>query len=170
MDKLSEHDIRASFVNCTKGEAARLHIPHDLDERPWASLDFFGWRDPGAPDRSALVAQRSDGALVGITLRFPPPQRGFLARSLCSLCLTTHPRNGVSLLTARRAGKAGREGNTVGLYMCTDLACPLYIRGLKKAEPGARLEESLTVDQQTERLRGKLDAFLDQILDPAGPR
>ncbi|MEZ0065449.1 hypothetical protein ABIA32_001445 [Streptacidiphilus sp. MAP12-20] len=170
MEKLTENDIRASFVNCTKGEATRLHIPHDLDERPWAQLDFLGWRDPGAPDRCALVAPRPDGALVGITLRFPPPQRGFLARSLCSLCLTTHPRNGVSLLTARRAGRAGREGNTVGLYMCTDLACSLYVRGLKKAEPGARLDETLGLEQQIERLDTKLHAFLDLVLDPAGAR
>lgn len=164
MQKLTETQIRASFVNCSKGEAARLHLPRDLDERPFAQLDFLGWRDPGAPDRCALVAERPDGSLVGITLRFPPPQRGFLQRSLCTLCLTTHPRSGVSLLTARRAGKAGREGNSVGLYMCTDLACSLYVRGLKQAEPGARFEESLSQEEQIERLNTKLDEFLDKVL------
>jgi hypothetical protein len=169
MEKLTEPKIRASFVNCSKGEASRLYIPHDLDERPWVELDFFGWRDPGAPDRCALVTVR-EGELVGITLRYPPPQRGFLQRSLCSLCLTTHPRNGVSLLTARRAGRAGREGNSVGLYMCTDLSCSLYVRGLKQAEPGARFEESLTQEQQIERLNEKLHAFLDQVLSTTTSR
>ncbi|MEY9845678.1 hypothetical protein ABH940_002756 [Streptacidiphilus sp. BW17] len=167
MEIVTEEQIRASFVNCSKGEASRLHIPRDLAERPFADLDFLGWRDPGAPDRCALVAERADtpGGLVGITLRFPPPQRGFLHRSLCSLCLTTRPGNGVSLLTARRAGKAGRQGNSVGLYMCTDLACSLYVRGRKQAESGARQDETLTVEQQIERLRTKVDAFLDQVLE-----
>ncbi|MXM67360.1 hypothetical protein GR925_28995 [Streptomyces sp. HUCO-GS316] len=77
-----------------------------------------GWAvRPGAPDRSFLVAERQGGP-VGVTLRFPASQRGFLHRSMCSLCLTTHPGGRVSLMPARKAGPAGREGNSVGLYMC----------------------------------------------------
>ena len=30
MRPLTEHDIRASFVNCTKGEVKRLSVPRDL--------------------------------------------------------------------------------------------------------------------------------------------
>jgi hypothetical protein len=162
MRSLTEQDIRNSFINCSKGEAKRLAIPRDLGERPWDDLDFLGWRDPGAPDRSYLVTER-EGRLVGVALRFQPAQRGFLQRSLCSLCLTGHPRGGVSLMTARKAGAAGREGNSVGLYMCTDLACSLYVRGKKVPETGARLEESLTLDEQIARTTGKLAAFLDQL-------
>lgn len=83
---------------------------------------------------------------------------------MCSLCLTTHPGNGVSLTTAAKAGRAGREGNSVGLYICADLDCSLYVRGRKKAAPGGRIEESLTVEQQIERLHGNLDAFVERIL------
>ncbi|MEV5986674.1 FBP domain-containing protein [Streptomyces sp. NPDC052051] len=162
MRPLSEQDIRTSFINCSKGEAKRLSIPRDLDEHPWDDLDFLGWRDPGAPDRSYLVTERAD-QLVGVTLRFPASQRGFLHRSLCSLCLTTHPGSGVSLMTARKAGAAGRDGNSVGIYMCTDLACPLYIRGKKKPEAGGRFEESLTMDEQIARMMGNLSAFLDKL-------
>ncbi|MFI9648136.1 FBP domain-containing protein [Streptomyces sp. NPDC052040] len=162
MRPLTEQDIRSSFINCSKGEAKRLAIPRDLDERPWDDLDFLGWRDPGAPDRSYLVVERAGGP-VGVTLRFPSSQRGFLHRSMCSLCLTTHPGNGVSLMTARKAGTAGREGNSVGIYMCTDLACPLYIRGRKSPGGGARFEESLTVEQQLARMTGNLSAFLDKL-------
>ncbi|MCN9242194.1 FBP domain-containing protein [Streptomyces sp. RY43-2] len=162
MRPLSEQDIRTSFINCSKGEAKRLSIPRDLDERPWDDLDFLGWRDPGAPDRSYLVTERAD-RLVGVALRFPASQRGFLHRSLCSLCLTTHPGSGVSLMTARKAGAAGREGNSVGIYMCTDLSCPLYIRGKKKPEAGGRFEESLTMDEQIARMMGNLSAFLDKL-------
>lgn len=162
MRPLTEHDIRTSFINCSKGEAKRLSVPRDLDQRPWDDLDFLGWRDPGAPDRSHLVTERR-GRLTGVTLRFPSSQRGFLHRSMCSLCLTTHPGGGVSLMTARKAGAAGRDGNSVGLYMCTDLACSLYVRGKKTPEAGGRFEESLTLEEQVARTTGNLSAFLDKL-------
>ncbi|MBT3150341.1 FBP domain-containing protein [Streptomyces sp. CHD11] len=162
MRALSEQDIRTSFINCSKGEARRLAVPRDLASRPWDDLDFLGWRDPGAPDRSYLVVER-DGRPVGVAMRFQPARRGFLHRSMCSLCLTTHPRGGVALMTARKAGTAGREGNSVGAYMCTDLACSLYLRGRKVPETGPRFEESLTVEEQIDRTRGNLFAFLDTL-------
>jgi hypothetical protein len=162
MRSLTELDIRNSFVNCSKGEAKRLAIPRDLTERPWEHLDFLGWRDPGAPDRSYLVTEYG-GRLTGVTLRFPSAQRGFLQRSMCSLCLTTHPGNGVSLMTARKAGAAGREGNSVGIYMCTDLACSLYVRGKKAPDSGSRFEESLTLEEQIARTVGNLSAFLSKL-------
>ncbi|MGX5210718.1 FBP domain-containing protein [Streptomyces violaceus] len=162
MKPLTEQDIRTSFINCSKGEAKRLAVPRDLGERPWDDLDFLGWRDPGAPDRSYLVTER-EGRLVGVTMRFQPAQRGPLQRSMCSLCLTTHPRGGVSLMTARKAGAAGREGNSVGVYMCTDLACSLYVRGKKVPESGSRLEESLTLAEQIDRTTDGLAAFLDKV-------
>lgn len=162
MRPLTEQDIRSSFINCSKGEAKRLAVPRDLGERPWDDLDFLGWRDPGAPDRSYLVTERED-RLVGVALRFQPAQRGFLQRSLCSLCLTAHPRGGVSLMTARKAGAAGREGNSVGLYMCADLACSLYLRGRKVPENGTRFDESLTLEEQVARTTGNLAAFLDKL-------
>ncbi|MEU3027382.1 FBP domain-containing protein [Streptomyces incarnatus] len=162
MKPLTEQDIRSSFVNCSKGEAKRLAVPRDLEERPWEDLDFLGWRDPGAPDRSYLVTER-EGRPAGVALRFPSSQRGFLHRSMCSLCLTTHRGGGVSLMTARKAGTAGREGNSVGLYMCADLSCSLYVRGKKVPDTGMRIEESLTMEEQIARTTGNLAAFLDKL-------
>ncbi|EGX54617.1 hypothetical protein SZN_37031 [Streptomyces zinciresistens K42] len=162
MRPLGEQDIRNSFVNCSQGEAKRVNLPRDLGERPWDDLDFLGWRDPGAPDRSFLVTERA-GRTVGVTLRSSSSRRGFLHRSMCSLCLTTHPGGGVSLMTARKAGPAGREGNSVGLYMCTDLDCSLYVRGRKPPGPGGRFEESLTPEQQIARTTANLSAFLDRL-------
>ncbi|WNZ06960.1 FBP domain-containing protein [Streptomyces sp. 11x1] len=164
MKTLTEQDIRTSFVNCSKGEAKRIFVPRDLEQRPWADLDFLGWRDPGAPDRSYLVAER-EGGFSGVALRLPSARRGFLHRSMCSLCLTTHPGGGVSLMTARKAGAAGREGNSVGVYMCADLACSLYVRGKKALASGSRFEESLTVEEQIARTVGNLSAFLVKLYD-----
>jgi hypothetical protein len=163
MKAVREQDIRASFVNCSKGEATRLAVPRDLADRPWSDLDFLGWRDPGALERSYLVTER-DGSLVGVALRFPAPRRGQAHRGMCSLCLTTHPGNGVSLMTARRAGRAGRESNSVGIHMCTDLDCSLYVRGRKIPDLGGRLEETLTLEEQIERTRANLFAFVDRVL------
>jgi hypothetical protein len=159
---LTEPEIRASFVNCSKGDAKRLPIPRDLADRPWPQLDFLGWRDGGAPDRAYLVAPHGPG-LVGVTLRLAAQQRGSLHRTMCSLCLTTHPGNGVSLMTGRRAGEAGRKGDSVGSYICTDLACSLYVRGLRTPEAGGP-RETLSVAEKVQRTTAKLDAFLARIL------
>ena len=161
---MTENDIRTSFVNCSKGEARRAGVPKDLDEQPWDDLDFLGWRDPGAPDRGYLVAERDDGSHVGIALRATSgSSRGFTARSMCSLCLTTHTSGGVALMTARRTGEAGRQGNSVGQYLCTDLACSLYTRGKKDAAGGAAIDESLTPQEKTARTKANLYAFLDKV-------
>ncbi|MQY16007.1 hypothetical protein SRB5_61990 [Streptomyces sp. RB5] len=161
MHPLTEPEIRASFINVSKGEAKRLAVPRDLSDLPWDDLDFLGWRDPGAPDRSYLVAHH-EGALTGIAFRFPRIQRGFLQRNMCTLCLTTHPGNGVSLLTARKVGKSGRDGNSAGLHLCTDLACSLYLRGKKTVGPD-RPEETLTLDEKVDRLTARLAEFVTKL-------
>ncbi|MFG3252448.1 FBP domain-containing protein [Streptomyces sp. NPDC048172] len=157
-----EPEIRASFVNCSRGEAKRLTVPRDLDARPWDDLDFLGWRDPGAPDRRYLVAERED-RLIGVVMRVPSQPREARHHTMCSVCLTTHPGDGVTLMAAPRAGKAGREGNTVGAYLCNDLACSLYVRGKKTPPTGGRLKESLSLDDQIARTRTHLFTFLDKL-------
>ncbi|WP_112226191.1 FBP domain-containing protein [Lentzea atacamensis] len=161
MKPLTEHDIRASFVNSTKGEAKRMHVPKDLAERPWDDLDFLGWRDPAAPDRSYLVIEL-DGRLVGIALR-RATQAGRARKTMCAWCLTTHSGDGVSLMTARKAGKSGQLGNSVGAYVCADLECSLYLRGKKSAGPGSRFKESMTLDEQIERMVSGISAFLARV-------
>jgi hypothetical protein len=162
MRPATEDEIRASFANCTQGEAKRIPMPRDLPTIPWPDLDFLGWRDLGAPDRAYLVAPHG-ADLVGITLRTATTRKDFLRRNICSLCLTTHQGGGVALMTARKAGAPGRQGNSAGLYLCTDLSCSLYIRGTKSPSTGSRLEETLSVDQQVERMMGKLDGFFGRL-------
>ncbi|MGW6905267.1 FBP domain-containing protein [Streptomyces sp. NPDC054940] len=164
MEPLNEKTIRASFINCSKGEASRISLPRGLAELPWEHLDFLGWRDPGAPDRGYLVAERENG-YIGLSMRVPVGlRRSLLRTSICSVCLTMHGGSGVSLFAARRAGVAGREGNTVGQYLCTDLACSLYLRGKRQPVIGGRIEESLTLDELVVRARTNLEQFIDQIL------
>ncbi|WP_406068124.1 FBP domain-containing protein [Micromonospora sp. NBC_01638] len=159
---VTESVIRASFVNCTQGEAKRLAVPHDLEMRPWDDLDFLGWRDPAAPQRAYLVAE-SDDRLIGVALRAAPQQTGRVRRSMCSFCLTTHTGDGVALMTARRAGRDGRQGNSVGAYMCSNLACSLYLRGKKHAGP--RMHETLTLAEKIDRTTTTLAAFLRKVTE-----
>jgi hypothetical protein len=161
MKPLTEQVIRTAFVNCTKGEAKRLSVPRDLADRPWGDLDYLGWRDPQAPDRAYIVAEL-DAGLKGLVLRCPSAVSGQLRRSMCSMCVTTHT-GGVSLMVAPRAGKAGQQGNSVGAYICSDLACSLYVRGMKDAGVGGRLRESLTPEEKIRRTVTNLAGFIAKV-------
>jgi hypothetical protein len=161
MKPLTEREIRAAFVNCTKGEAKRLSVPRDLEERPWDDLDFLGWRDPQAPDRAYLVAEL-EGGPAAVALRGSGTGWGQTRRSMCSLCLTA-PAGGVSLMVAPRSGRAGQQGNSVGAYMCSDLACSLYVRGKKDAGVGGRLPETLSLEEKIGRTVANLAAFVARV-------
>jgi len=161
VEPLTEQQIRAAFVNCSKGEAKRLHVPRDLAGQPWPDLDFLGWRDPQAPDRAYLVADLGAGP-VAITLRTTAAAPGQKRTNLCSICLTSHV-GGVTLMVAPRSGKAGQQGNSVGAYMCGDLACSLYTRGMKFNASSTRIQERLTLQEQIDRNVANLAAFLVKV-------
>ncbi|ARX87724.1 hypothetical protein SMD44_07206 [Streptomyces alboflavus] len=151
-------------MNCSKGEARRLTLPAGFAETPWSDLDFLGWRDPKAPDRGYVVAERGED-LVGIALRASTgARRSMLKSSICSVCVTPQAGSGIALLVAPRAGEAGRQGNSVGLYVCADLACSLYVRGKKTSALARRFDESLTPEEQNDRTVRNLNGFLDQVL------
>jgi hypothetical protein len=159
---LTEAEIRAAFVNCSKGEARRLNLPRDLPVRPWDDLDFLGWRDPQSPER-AYLAVELDGRLVALTLRCPGPGPLQKNTSMCSICLTSHT-GGVTLMVAPRAGKAGQQGNTVGDYFCSDLACSLYVRGLKATRGlGGRPPGGLTLEEKLGPMMANLAAFIARV-------
>lgn len=161
MKPLTEQEIRAAFVNCTKGEAKRLAVPHDLADRPWEHLDYLGWRDPQSPGRAYLVTETA-GRVSALALRRPVAAAGQTRRSMCRICMTGHD-GGVSLMVAPKAGKAGQQGNSVGVYMCDDLACSLYVRGMKEAGAAARLHETLELEEKIERTVANLAAFLSKV-------
>ncbi|MEU2614919.1 FBP domain-containing protein [Micromonospora sp. NPDC007271] len=166
MQPLDEKDIRNSFINCSRGEASRIRMPAGFGEGmvPWADLDFLGWTDPGAPLRALLVVPGDDGP-TGVVLRRPAAYKpSTLRSSMCRICLTDHTASGVALFVAPLTGAAGRKGNTVGEYLCADLACSLYVRG--KRQPKMRLvrrEETLTLQERIDRTMTNLAAFTNRI-------
>jgi hypothetical protein len=161
VEPLTEQQIRASFVNCSKGEAKRLPVPRGLADQPWEHLDFLGWRDPQSRVRGYVVAE-VNGSPYGIVLRATDGSAGVPRKNLCALCLTPHGSGGVVLMVAPRSGKAGQNGDSVGTYMCADLQCSLYVRGKKVSDQG-RMPESLTLEQQVDRLTSNLSAFLRRV-------
>lgn len=163
MEALTENEIRGSFVNATKGEAARLGVPRDLDQQPWDDLDFLAWVDPRSPLSGYLVVPTATRGLVGLQVRRSGVEAPRRAR-MCDLCATTQRGDAVALMVAPRAGRAGRDGDTVGAQMCTALGCSALARGTVRP-PGAQLvEETLTVEERVARLRRNVLAFVERVV------
>lgn len=161
MQPLTVDQIRASFVNCTKGEAKRFSIP-SVDDVPWDDLDYFGWRDPQSTVAGAMTLWRFDepvSIMLRATLRTASMKQG-----MCSLCHTFHPSSDVAFMGAKRAGSRGRDGNTVAAAMCADLACSLYARKLRSSRR-VQPQETLPLEGRIERLQVNLDKFVARVVD-----
>lgn len=167
MEQLTEAQIRASFINATQGEAKRLRVPADLADQPWENLDFLGWIDPRAPMQSYLVVPLA-GTATGIQLRRNVGGQGPKRVRMCSLCLTTHPATGVSLMVAPRAGSAGREGNSLGIDICSDLNCSLYVRGIVAPPTMSHARETLPVEDKIARLQTNAETFAARVAGRTG--
>lgn len=161
MDGVSDAQVRAAFVNCSRGEAKRANLP-DLDAVAWDDLDFLGWVDPKAPMQAYLVVPTDEHGLVGVRLR-RNTSAGRRAK-MCSLCTTTHSGQGVSLMVAARARQSGRDGNSVGLDICTGLECSLRARGLIPPPAMTAVRETLSVEARVERLRRNTLAFVERVV------
>lgn len=161
MQPLTAEEIRHSFVNSSKSLVKAMTLPRGFTELPWESLDYLGWRDPKAPNRGYLVVRR-EGGITGIALNTQATGKPRRGTGLCDLCYTAHHVTDVALFAARRAGTAGREGNTVGLYICADLACSLYLRGLRDLE--VPQGETAAPEVRAERLTTRLEGFVNRVL------
>lgn len=127
--------VRGALVNATKGEAARLTLPTWVRDLDLDTVDdVLGWRDPKAPARGVLLVPGPED-LVGIALR--AGERAVGKPAMCALCRTTHAPGRVELFVARRPGAAGRGGDTVGTYVCGDLACAEHVRVERATAVGA---------------------------------
>lgn len=159
MRPLQPEEIRSSFVNCSRGEAKRLTLP---SAPVWAELDFLAWVDPRAEHNAYVVVPYGD-RLVGLSLRSGTPPKGTARSGMCGWCLTTLPASDIALFSARKAGAAGKAGDTLGIYACRDLACCLYVRS-KRKHSVPQPAETLSQDDRIARLMGKVTRFVDQVL------
>jgi hypothetical protein len=126
MNALTEKQIRASLLNASRREASQAALP-DLDAVPWDRLDHLGWRDRKAP-LSAYVVLELDGEPTGVLLRASPaPASGRRRSAMCSWCRDLSSV-AATLYVARRAGSAGRDGNSIGTLICEDFSCSRNVR------------------------------------------
>lgn len=162
MLELTTDQIRAALVNCTKGEAKRMNLPTNLGQTDWENLDFLGWRDPASATIGGLALWRGD-EVIAIALK-ATERLASNKQGMCSLCRTFHPSADVAMMGAKRAGTRGREGNTVGAAMCSDLACSLYARKLKQPRR-VQPQETLDIDGRVLRLQTNLHKFVARVVD-----
>ena len=128
MQQITVQQIRSSFINASRSEAARLTPPQDFDTLDWDRLDFLGWRDPKMPLRGYIVFAADGGKPTSIMLRAPEGGARKNRSVLCELCRSVDASNDVYLWVARRAGQSGRNGNTVGTLICADFECSANAR------------------------------------------
>ncbi|GAA4370477.1 FBP domain-containing protein [Agromyces bauzanensis] len=162
MQPLVEHELRESFGNATEAELAQLSLPVRFFVTEWAHLDAFAWRDPRIPARGYLVTEL-DGSPAGVVLRAAATNGSHHRAAICTLCHTQQPADQVVLFSARRAGPAGERGDSVGTYMCADLACQETVRLGRPAAPSEVLpgvHELMRIEGLARRTR----AFVADVL------
>jgi hypothetical protein len=161
---LTEAAIRRSLVNCSRSEAAAMTLPRDVGEFDWASAEVLGWRDPKAELRGYLVLEH-EGRTVGLALRAADTKMSSRRSAMCLLCHTVQSADAISLFTARRVGEAGRNGNTVGTYICADLDCAHRVLAVPRSARHLDEElQALAVEEQVAGLRQRLRAFTADVL------
>jgi hypothetical protein len=159
MRPLTDALIRASFVNASRSERKNLLLPPGFEGLPWDDRDFLGWRDPKQPQVGYLVVE-IDGEPVGLLLR----QTDTRARSRpqCSWCSDIHLPNEVVFYVAKRAGDAGRRGDTVGTLVCEDFECSRNVRVLPPlAYEG--FDRHAARERRIETLRAHVEGFVRDV-------
>lgn len=163
MKPLSPAEIRASFVNASQGETERLPMP-GLHDVMWADREYLGWRDQQSHQRGYLVHWLGDRP-VGIVLRASEFSLQPGISAMCSLCRITRSSDQVTMFSAARAGQSGRDGNTIGTYICDDLACSHLIRILPPASAMQSQEQLLAL--RVDGLLARVQGFTADIMKTA---
>ncbi|MGH1548737.1 FBP domain-containing protein [Leifsonia poae] len=160
MIPLTESQIRSSFVNASQRERKELTLP-DLAQLRFDDLDYLGWRDRRQPALGYVVAV-VDGEPVGVLLRQADGR--IRSRPQCSWCEDVHLPNDVVFFIAKRAGKAGRNGNTLGTLVCDHFQCSANVR---KRPPTAYVgfDVEAARQQRIDALREHVDAFVRRVMD-----
>ena len=158
MQALTEDDTRAFLINVDDDDRRLLTVPADFLFVDWDHIDFYAWRDPHTRGRGYVFVEQ-DGRVVGVMVR-AAQQTSSARAAMCNLCHTMQPAEQVTLCSARKAGEAGRRGNSVGTYICADLSCHENVR---LAAPLAPNELRASVDRRIDGTRQRVEAFVASV-------
>lgn len=125
MRPIDERTLRASFLNASRKEVSDLSLPPGFADLDLSALDYLGWVDPKLPRRSYVVTWVDDVA-TGVILQ--RAEQRVTARAQCSWCEDVTLRNDVQLYVARKAGPAGRKGDSIGTLVCAEFGCSKNVR------------------------------------------
>ncbi|WP_308493893.1 FBP domain-containing protein [Microbacterium terrisoli] len=161
MHALTEKDVRTSFVNASQRERGSLTLPPGFSDLDWDSLHFLAWRDPKIAPFGYLVVPIGDRP-VGVMLR--ESEQRTRTRPQCSWCEDVTLPNDVVFFAAKRSGRAGRNGDTVGTLACAGFECAHNVRKLPPlAYPG--FDRDAARDRRIAALRGNVTEFVRDIRD-----
>jgi hypothetical protein len=159
MRPIDERGIRASFINASRKEVSDVNLPAGFADLDFDRLDYLGWTDPKLPRRAYVVAWVDDEP-VGVVLQ--RAEQRVLARAQCSWCEDVTLRNDVQLFVARKAGAAGRKGDSVGNLVCADFDCSKNVRMLPPlAYQG--YDRELAREMRILRLQEHVTGFLREV-------
>lgn len=131
-----------------------IKIP-DLSLIDWENLDFLGWVHPSG--HLGFVVYEFSGKPRGIILERSSHSIGSGIK-MCSWCHTLHTSSGVKLFSYR----IPKSKITIGDYICADLQCSLYIRGIKKTNI-SQMPENISLEKKIQRCRKNIEYFFSII-------
>lgn len=152
MKALNSEEILSSF---SAKERKLVKLPN-LIQVEWNDLDFFGWIHPSG--HLGYIVYELDHEMRGMVLE--KTNTSSHKPKMCSICLTVHSGSHVNLFSAKSAKNKNRS---LGLYMCHDLKCSLYVRCKKVPTNRNQMMETITRDKKIERLINGLERFMRKI-------
>lgn len=164
MRELTAEQIRESMVNATEAEIEKMPLP-GLYETLWDEREYLGWRDPDGSPRGYIVHWVDDRP-VGFIVRAASSTLRSGIGAMCSFCHTPQPSTQVLMFSAPKGGAAGRDGNTIGTYLCADLACSMMIRMLP-ATSELTFSRTEIVARRSAGLTERLQRFTANLLKTA---
>lgn len=165
MNPLTSQQIRSAFVNTSRRETSQATLP-DLSTVRWDRLELLGWRDPKRPLLSYVVLEL-DETPTAIMVRANDPTTRVRRAAMCAWCEDLLDTGDVTMYVARRAGPAGRRGNSIGTMTCTEFRCSRNVR--RRPTPSEVLsddpvEHELFVQRRIDGLRERSSTFVRQVL------
>ena len=160
MRPVTPEQIRAGMINMSDKDLEAMSLP-GLHETLWDEREFLGWREVNHNTKGYLVFWVGDD-VRGLMVRSAESQMPAGKSAMCVLCHTAQPAPQVSLFVAPKAGEEGRRGNTVGTYLCADLACSTLIR-ITPPESEDQPDPERIVRHKAVGMRQRLENFSDRV-------